>query len=222
MKFAPTFCKNLPNIARMTDPVILAPFLIFAFLMTVSPGPNNAMALASGVRVGLAGSFPLIGGIAAGVALQMLAIGLGLGTLFEAYPVTHEILRIGGSFYLMSFAWKIARSGPIVESTESSPIGFWGAVAFQWVNPKAWAITVSAAATYIPSSDYLLNISIAAALLALVAIPSVAVWAAAGRLLRNVLTRPTYARIFNLSVAFLLVASTVPILLGNPLAARSD
>ncbi|OCI90844.1 hypothetical protein A6U85_24980 [Agrobacterium sp. 13-626] len=69
----------------MTDPVVLAPFLVFAFLMTVTPGPNNAMALASGVRVGLTRSFPLIGGIAAGVALQMLAIGFGLGTLFEAY-----------------------------------------------------------------------------------------------------------------------------------------
>ncbi|SCB46578.1 Threonine/homoserine/homoserine lactone efflux protein [Rhizobium lusitanum] len=215
MKFAPTFCENVLNIARMTDSVVLAPFLVFAFLMTLAPGPNNAMALASGVRVGLTRSFPLIGGIAAGVAVQMLAIGFGLGKLFEAYPVTHEILRIGGSLYLIWLAWKIARSGPIVEDAESSPIGFLGAAAFQWINPKAWAITVSAAATYIPSSDYLLNISIAAALLAFVAIPSVAVWAAAGRLLRNVLTRPTYARVFNLSVALLLVGSTVPILLGN-------
>jgi len=173
------------------------------------------MALASGVRVGLTRSFPLIGGIAAGVAVQMLAIGFGLGKLFEAYPVTHEILRIGDSLYLIWLAWKIARSGPIVEGAESSPIGFLGAAAFQWINPKAWAITVSAAATCIPSSDYLLNISIAAALLAFVAIPSVAVWAAAGRLLRNVLTRPTYARVFNLSVALLLDESTVPILLGN-------
>jgi threonine/homoserine/homoserine lactone efflux protein len=198
----------------MTDPVVLAPFLLFAFLMTVTPGPNNAMALASGVRVGLARSLPLIGGIAAGVALQMLTIGFGLGALFNAYPITHEILRIGGSLYLVWLAWKIARSGPI-EGGESSPIGFVGAAAFQWINPKAWAITVSAAATYIPSNGYLLNIAIAAALLALVAFPSVAVWAAAGGLLRNVLTRPRYARIFNLAVALLLLASTVPILLGN-------
>lgn len=199
----------------MTDPVVLAPFLVFAFLMTVTPGPNNAMALASGVRVGLTRSFPLIGGIAVGVALQLLAVGLGLGALFSAYPITHEILRIGGSLYLVWLAWKIARSGPIAEGGEGSRIGFLGAAAFQWINPKAWAITVSAAAAYIPSSGYLLNIIIAATLLALVALPSVAVWAAAGGLLRKVLTRPGYARIFNLSIALLLLASTVPILFGK-------
>lgn len=199
----------------MINPAVLIPFFVFAVLMTVTPGPNNAMALASGVRVGLKGTYPLIGGIAAGVAVQMLAIGLGLGALFVAYPLAHDIMRIGGSLYLVWLAVKIAHSGPIDSGFEGSPIGFWGAAAFQWVNPKAWAVTMSAAATYIPGVDYFLNVSIAAVVLALVAMPCVGVWAVIGDLLRNVLGEPRYARKFNLCVALLLVASTIPMWFGE-------
>jgi len=198
----------------MTESAVLIPYLVFCLVMTGTPGPNNAMALTSGVRVGFWRSMPLVSGIAVGVGLQLAAVGLGLGTVFEAAPVLHHLLRIGGSIYLLWLALKIARSGP-PDGDERPPVGFAGAAAFQWVNPKAWAITTSAAATYVPATGYTLNVTIAAILLALIAVPCVAVWAAGGTVLRRFLLQPRYARAFNITVALLLVATTVPIMFGG-------
>ena len=203
----------------MLDPAILLPFLMFGVLLTVTPGPNNTMALSSGVRVGLPASMPLVLGISVGVSLQLVAIGLGLGALFDAYPASHDVMRIVGALYLVWLAWRIAASGPIsMDKAGRPPLGFLGGAAFQWINPKAWAITTSAAATYVPHEDYLRNVAIAALILAVIAVPCVTLWAAAGTLLRRVLEEPGRARIFNLTVAALLVATTIPMLLaiGRP------
>jgi threonine/homoserine/homoserine lactone efflux protein len=198
----------------MIDPATLLPFLLFSVLLTVTPGPNNTMALVSGVQVGVLGSVPLVCGIAVGVALQLAAIGFGLGALLEAYPASQDVLRIGGSLYLVWLAWKIAGSGPVrIDDEGHRPLGFAGAAAFQWINPKAWAITTSAAAAYIPRDGYVVNILVASLVLALVALPCVGVWTAAGSILRRLLERPTYARVFNCLVAALLLMTTLPMLL---------
>lgn len=200
----------------MTDPAILIPFLIFCVVLTGTPGPNNMMALASGVRVGVRRSMPLVAGIAVGVALQLIAVGLGIGALLQSFPALHDAMRWAGAAYLVWLAIKIARSGPIdVEADERPPLGFAGAVAFQWINPKAWAITTGAAATYLPADGYALNLGLAAAAMALISIPCVAVWSAGGAVLRRFLVQPAYATAFNIGAAVLLVAATVPILFGS-------
>lgn len=199
----------------MFDPAVLLPFLLFCVVLTGTPGPNNMMALASGVRVGVRRSLPLVAGIAAGVALQLVAVGLGLGTLLEAFPALHEAMRLGGAAYLVWLAVKIARSGPIrPDADERPPLGFFGAMAFQWINPKAWAITTGAAATYLPAEGYAFNLAVAAAAMALISIPCVAVWSAGGAALRRFLVQPRYANAFNIAAALLLLAATVPIVLG--------
>lgn len=202
--------------ARMMNLSILLPYLVFCILMTGTPGPNNAMALASGVSVGYRRTFPLISGIAIGVGLQLFAVGLGLGAIFTTYPPLHTALKIAGSLYLLWLAWKIATSGPVrPDDSGRPPIGFFGGMAFQWVNPKAWAMTTGAIATYVPPEDYVLNVVIASAIIIPVGIVGVSAWAAGGTALRRLLVRPNWARAFNLTVALLLVATTVTMLVGG-------
>lgn len=199
----------------MTDLAVLLPYLVFCVLMTGSPGPNNTMALTAGVAAGYWRSLPLVAGIALGFGVLFVAVGLGLGAVFQAHPPLHTFLKVAGTLYLLVLAWKIATSGPIPEDAAGRPpVGFFGAALFQWVNPKAWAVTTSAVAAYVPPVDYRLNILLAAAIICVVAVPCLSVWVAGGTVLRRFLVRPAYARVFNGAVAALLALSTVPILTG--------
>ena len=203
----------------MTAPAVFLPFLVFCVVMTGTPGPNNAMALTSGVRVGLWRSMPLVCGVALGVGGQLAAVGLGLGAVFRALPILHEILRLLGTAYLFWLAYRIARSGPIEDGgEEKAPIGLVGGALFQWINPKAWAVTTSAVAIYVPAQGYAVNVAIAALALGLVAVLTVGLWAAGGVAVRRLLVNPGHVRWFNLAMAALLVLSTVPILLGSSAA----
>lgn len=199
------------NNAAMTDLAVLLPFLLFCFMLTATPGPNNALVLASGAQVGVRRTLPLILGIAVGVGLQLAVLGLGLGVVFTALPGLHLLLSAMGLAYLLLLAWRIATSGPIRLDTEASaPLGLLGGAAFQWINPKAWTVSISAAATYIPVQNHSLNVMLAATLLALVSLPCVGIWALAGRALRNWLTDERRARWFNLAMAVTLLVATLP------------
>jgi threonine/homoserine/homoserine lactone efflux protein len=211
-----TLIQSTAIVAGMTETAVLVPYLVFCVLMTGTPGPNNTMALAAGVKVGFWRSLPLVCGIAIGVGVQLIAIGLGLGAALAAFPTLHNLLRIGGAMYLLWLALKIARSGPIrSDNSDRPPIGFLSAAAFQWINPKAWALTTSAVAAYVPAADYTFNIAVAAILMALIAVPCVAVWAAGGTVLRPLLMESRYARAFNVVVALLLVSTTISIMIGD-------
>ncbi|WP_263139618.1 LysE family translocator [Pseudomonas sp. RIT-PI-AD] len=196
---------------------LLMGFALFAFVTSVTPGPNNTMLLASGVNYGFARSIPHILGISCGFFVMVLAVGLGLGALFKAYPVLYSVLRYVGAAYLLYLAWKIATSGPASNDPESEgkPLGYWAAAAFQWVNPKAWVMAVGAISTYTPMQGYFINVLIISALFALINAPSVGVWAGFGSLLRDVLRDPRWLRLFNVTMALLLVASLYPILIED-------
>lgn len=193
---------------------LLLAFALFAFVTSVTPGPNNAMLLASGVNFGFKRTIPHIIGISSGFLVLVLAVGFGLGAVFKAYPVLYTILRYAGAAYLLYLAWNIARSGPASEDTvgKGHPLGFWGAAAFQWVNPKAWVMAIGAISTYTPLQGYFVNVVIIASLFALINAPSVGVWAGFGSVLRNVLRNPRWLRIFNVGMAALLVISLYPLL----------
>ncbi|WOE77788.1 LysE family translocator [Pseudomonas protegens] len=196
---------------------LLLAFALFALVTSITPGPNNTLLLASGVNFGFNRSIPHILGISCGFFVLVLAVGLGLGAVFEAYPLLYSVLRYVGAAYLLYLAWKIARSGPMSEEQQGQgqPLGYWGAAAFQWVNPKAWVMAVGAISTYTPLQGYFTNVLVIAAVFALINAPTVSLWAACGSLLRNVLRNPRWLRLFNLGMAGLLVISLAPLLLEN-------
>ncbi|AIC18856.1 MULTISPECIES: LysE family translocator [Pseudomonas] len=193
---------------------LLLAFALFAFVTSVTPGPNNTMLLASGVNFGFRRTVPHILGISSGFLVLVLAVGLGLGAVFEAYPVLYKVLRYVGAAYLLYLAWNIARSGPVSQEVDGKgrPLGFWGAAAFQWVNPKAWVMALGAISTYTPLQGYFFNVVVIASLFALINAPSVGVWAGFGSVLRNVLRDPRWLRLFNYGMALLLVISLFPLL----------
>lgn len=192
---------------------VLTAFCGFAFVASVTPGPNNAMLLASGVNYGFLRTLPHIAGISLGCVVMLLLVGLGLGQMFSAVPQLYGVLRYAGAAYLLWLAWKIARSGPTQERrAEGRPMTFWHAMAFQWVNPKAWVMVVGAVSTYAPRQDFARNVMVLALLLGLVNTPTVCVWAGFGTALRPLLSHPVRVRIFNVTMALLLVASLVPLL----------
>ena len=202
----------------MTAELLIA-FVAFAFVTSVTPGPNNMMLLASGVNFGLRRSLPHMLGISLGFMVLVMAVGLGLGQLFEQLPMLYNVLRYLGAAYLLYLAWKIANSGaPDSQADErGKPFSFLQAAAFQWVNPKAWVMAIGAITTYTPQENFLVNVLLIAALFALVNCPSVGLWTVAGSLLRNWLKNPRVLRGFNIGMALLLVASLYPIVTDSGL-----
>ena len=197
----------------MTLDLLLA-FVAFAFVACVTPGPNNVMVLASGANFGFRRSVPHMLGIGFGFAIMVATIGVGLGGLFRAYPVLYDVLRWVGVAYLLYLAWAIARSGAPRKAGAAGdrPLGFVGAAAFQWVNPKGWSMALGAVTTYAPRDGYLLNVLVVALVFGLVGIPSVGVWAWFGTALGRFLESPVRLRAFNVAMALLLVLSLYPIL----------
>ena len=196
---------------------LLLGFALFALVTSITPGPNNTMLLASGVNFGFHRTIPHMLGITCGFFVLVLAVGFGLGAVFQTYPLLYTVLRYVGAAYLLYLAWKIAHSGPVSENEKggSKPISYLGAAAFQWVNPKAWIMAIGAISTYTPMQGYFTNVIVIAAVFALINLPSVGVWAGCGTLLRNVLKDRRWLRLFNWGMALLLVASLYPLLLES-------
>lgn len=188
----------------------LAPFTLFAISATFTPGPNNVMLMASGANYGFRATLPHMAGITVGIIFMVIAIGLGLGTLFERAPMLHQALRWIGSAYLIWLAWRIATAAGVGTAGRSGrPLSFLQAAGFQWVNPKAWMMIVSAFAVY--STAYAASPAMQAAIFGLIvgiiSIPSVAVWTLFGTAIGRILKSARALRLFNGAMAALLVAS---------------
>ena len=196
----------------MTGGLMLA-FGGFAFVGSITPGPNNAMLLASGANYGFLRTVPPIAGIALGCVVMLLLVGLGLGQAFVAVPWLYGVLRIVGAAYLLWLAWHIARAGPMaVRDGSGRPMTLVQGMAFQWVNPKAWVMVVGAVSTFAPRDGFAQNVVVLAVLLGLITVPSVCIWAGFGTALRPILAHPRRVRIFNMTMASLLVLSLLPML----------
>lgn len=191
-------------------------FLIipFAFSLTISPGPNNIMAMASGTNFGYRRSLPVITGFAVGLGAMILAAGLGLGQIFIAFPFVHEALKYVAVAYLLYLAWKIAGSGGVKETNaKQKPLSFMQGVLFQWVNPKAWMVSLSAVVSFssLDAEPFMQSVLIAL-VFTLVAFPSVSIWAIVGKVIAKYLQSPRALKLFNLAIAMLLVLSLLPLL----------
>lgn len=191
---------------------VFAAFSGFVLVSSITPGPNNTMVLASGVNFGFVRTIPHLLGISSGFALMIALIGLGLGSLFTALPWTWPVLRVAATVYLVYLAWKLATAGGVQDRQVGKPMGFLQAAAFQWVNPKAWVMAVGACSAYVLHPNVWLNVLLLAGLSAIINLPSVAVWAVFGTSLRRWLARPRVLRVFNVTMALLLLGSLWPIL----------
>lgn len=188
---------------------------MFGAASFLTPGPNNVMLAASGVNFGFRRTVPHMMGVNFGFALMTLAVGLGLGGVFLHYPMAHVILKYVCVFYLVYLAWKIARAGESKgPSAQSHPLTFFQAAAFQWVNPKAWAIAIGAVATFTSlDGDLTVEVLSIALIFLLVSFPSTSTWTAFGTVIGRYLRKPQHLRMFNWLMAGLLVASLIPALL---------
>ncbi len=204
--------SDLVKNCAMDHDLFLA-LLVFAFVTSVTPGPNNMMLLASGANFGFARTVPHILGISIGHMVMTLIVGLGLAGAFLAVPALQIGLKIVSVIYMLWLAWKLAHAAAPAEAGGSArPMTFLQAAAFQWVNPKAWAMSVGAVAAYAPDQR-LATVAVVAAVFAAVNLPSVSIWTLAGRALRRWLTSPARLRVFNWTMAALLVASLIPVLI---------
>ena len=188
--------------------------VVFAFVSSVTPGPNNLMLLASGVNFGFRRTVPHMAGIGFGFWLLLMAVGLGLGAMLSAFPALHLALKIAGGAYLLYLAWRVATSRSMSSggAGQGRPMTFLEAVAFQWVNPKAWVMAVTAMAIYTDPQRPLLTVVLVAAAFAIVNFPSVSVWAAFGVALRGFLADPARLKWFNIAMGVLLAATLIPML----------
>lgn len=191
---------------------ILTALLGFAFVATVTPGPNNLMLMASGANFGFRRTLPHMLGIVGGVSVMALLVGAGLMALFDAVPALNLVLKVVSVGYLLWLAFKIATAAPVEERDAAGrPMTFLQAATFQWVNPKAWAMCLSAITLYAPDRS-LLSVAIVAGAFALVCFPAILVWAWLGTVVRQWLSNTTQLRVFNITMAALLVASLYPVL----------
>ncbi len=194
----------------MTVDLLLA-LLGFAFVTSVTPGPNNMMLLASGVNFGLRRTVPHMLGISIGHSLMVVLVGLGLAGIFTAWPPALTVLKVVSVAYMLWLAWKIANSGAPGEGRgRAQPMTFLQAAAFQWVNPKAWAMSLGAVAAYVPTPS-LQAYALVALVFSSVNLPSVTLWAAAGQAVRRWLEGPGRLQVFNWTMAVLLVLSLWPV-----------
>jgi threonine/homoserine/homoserine lactone efflux protein len=184
-------------------------FLLFAVVAAVSPGPSNVMLTAAGARGGVAKGLPCLLGATIGMASMMFLVPLGLGSVVLGHPLALTGLRWGGSAFLLWLAWRIATSAGGDTLVEERPVGFVGAAVFQWVNPKAWVVSVGAAGTYLSpeSGSAVAQSALLGGLFALAALPSGFVWLAFGAGVQRLLRGRRARRAFNLSLGVLLALS---------------
>ena len=188
---------------------------IFAISATVTPGPNNIMIMTSGLNYGVKNSIPHLLGICFGFPVMIIVIGFGFSIVFERYPLFNEVIKVLGVVYLLYLAWLIASSSPVsLEGKKSKPLSFTQAALFQWVNPKAWVVATGAISAYTSvSSGVFSQVIVIALAFLIIAIPSLGVWLIFGVGIKKYLKSPKHQKIFNLSMALLLIVSVLPVLI---------
>lgn len=188
--------------------------LVYAFVTSVTPGPNNFMLLASGVNFGFWRTFPHMCGIGFGFFTLLIGVGAGLGAVLAAFPQLHLVLKIAGGAYLLYLAWKIATSRTLGKEGDAKarPMTFVEASLFQWVNPKAWVMAVTAMALYADPANPVWSMLLVACVFALTNFPSVSVWATFGVALRGFLADPVRLKWFNIAMGVLLALTLIPML----------
>lgn len=194
---------------------ILIALAAFALITSITPGPNNLMVMASGANFGVRRTLPHMAGVLLGFNFMIWMVGAGLIGVLEAIPASFVVLKALSAAFLLFLAWKIANAaapGDDPDATAGKPLTFFQAAAFQWVNPKAWALSLAAVGAYVSDAHAVLSLAAVAIIFLAAGVPSVGTWLLLGTQLRRFLTNATRLRIFNWTCAALLVATLWPIL----------
>jgi threonine/homoserine/homoserine lactone efflux protein len=191
----------------MVDPL---PFAAYSFVMSITPGPNNVMLTASGATFGFRRTIPHMLGISCGCALQLLAVCAGLGAIFSRWPDLQAALRWIGAIYLLYLGVRMLGSGPAASGSSARPIAFVEAAGFQFLNPKAWVMSLTAATLFLPHELGVLAAGVyMLAIMVVMNMPCIAVWALFGSSLRGFLERPASRMGFNAAMAVALATTGV-------------
>jgi threonine/homoserine/homoserine lactone efflux protein len=186
-------------------------FLVFAFVAAATPGPSNIILASTGAATGVRRGLPTLLGVTLGMGVMMFLVALGLGRLVLTHPLILPAVKWGGVAFLLWLAWKIATSDPRRGAAAGHIMGFWQAAAFQWVNPKSWLISVSAAGAYVPAAagGALAQSVWLGVLFVLAALPGCLLWLALGATMQRLLREQEAARRLNLVMGALLAGSIV-------------
>ena len=192
----------------------------FAFVTSVTPGPNNIMLLHSGARFGFNRTIPHMVGIASGFAVMIFLCCIGVAAVVLGFPATDWVLKIVGSLYMLWLAWKLWKNGAVPADIQTdtsatdkaTPMTLMQAALFQYVNPKAWMMALTLPAVYLPKTGSLwVNTLIACALCAVINIASVSVWARGGQMLQKFLHKPQWMHIANVTIVLMTVYCAVSV-----------
>jgi len=196
-----------------TIPMLLSIFS-FAFAMVMTPGPNNIMMLSSGLTFGYRRTLPHLLGVMIGFPVMVVAIGFGLGSIFERFPIVLMVLKYVGITYLLWMAWHIAnaKGGYDTESSSNDkPFTFIQAAMFQWVNPKAWMMAITSVSSFVVSVELvIIQIIVIAAIFLICGIISTNTWTLGGVLLKHFIHNEKSIQRFNIIMAILIVVSILP------------
>jgi len=195
------------------DYEIFTGLTLFAFVSSITPGPNNLMLMTSGANFGFKQTVPHFLGVGIGFTLMIILVGLGLMQLFDSFPVSYDILKVLSIIYLLYLAFKIARSGSLTEqgNEKLKPLTFIQAALFQWVNPKAWTMALTSISIYAPSNSYI-SVLLVAIIFGLINLPCISSWIVLGQKMKLILTDQKRFKIFNITMASLLILSLYPTL----------
>lgn len=194
---------------------ILTALIVFSFVASITPGPNNLMLMSSGANFGFKRTLPHVLGVSIGFTFMVLLVGLGVMQLFELVPASYGILKVLSVIYLLYLAYKIAMTKSQINedaSEKGEPLSFIQAALFQWVNPKAWTMSLTAISAYAPTQS-LAAVLLVTAVFGLVNFPCVSSWIVLGQKMRLLLTSERRMRGFNYAMATLLILSLYPVVL---------
>ena len=191
----------------MVDPL---PFVTYTFVMSITPGPNNVMLTASGARFGFRRTLPHMLGIVCGFVVQLLAVCAGLSALFTRWPALQSTLAWLGAAYLLYLGWQLLSAGAADSREAHHPVSFLQAALFQFLNPKAWVMTLTAATLFLPHDlGPLLSGAYMAVVMETIGVPCMMVWALFGTSLRQFIGAPRGRLAFNVSMALALGVTAV-------------
>ena len=188
---------------------------VYYFVMYATPGPNNSILTASGIKFGFIRSIPNIIGISSGHGLQLALVCFGLGSLFSQFPILLEVLKYIGACYLLYLAWKMFGSLNISRTEEkSSPLKYYEAILFQFVNPKAWVICITAVSLFYPENVNLIIGTLFLVIMStIINLPSISMWAFGGSIIRRYLSNKKLKTIIEWILAILLLGTAISIVL---------
>ncbi|MXV43523.1 LysE family transporter [Saccharibacter sp. 17.LH.SD] len=198
-------------------PSLITSLVFYSFITSVTPGPNNLMLLTSGANFGFIRSTPHILGISFGFFVMLLSVGFGVGALLSTFPTLHIVLKLMSGVYLLYLSWRIAMTRSIGKSKDISqrPMTFLGASAFQWINPKVWVMALTAIAMYTNTIHPFSSVVIVSIIFAAINLPSVALWASCGTMLRHFLDDPVRLKWFNITMGLLLALTLWPLMMSS-------